>query len=175
MRARAMAKVTIEVDEELAKLILAAEKKLEEQAKAAKEFAPLDIEGTQGVLRETTNSVGKDLQRRWLQSLDTDEAAVVISGKRCVKVGRYETTFRTLEGPVKVTRSLYRERGVRNGPTMDAGSARLGAVADGWTPEAAKAMAFLHTNRHHRERLRRSRSSFIACRTREAASRESVT
>ena len=164
-----MAKVTIEVDEELAKLILAAEKKLEEQAKAAKEFAPLDIEGTQGVLRETTNSVGKDLQRRWLQSLDTDEAAVVISGKRCVKVGRYETTFRTLEGPVKVTRSLYRERGVRNGPTMDAVSARLGAVADGWTPEAAKAMAFLHQQAPSREaetlakqlhRLPYSRSSF---------------
>jgi hypothetical protein len=164
-----MAKVTIEVDEELAKLILAAEKKLEEQAKAAKEFAPFDIEGTQAVLRETTNSVGKDLQRRWLQSLDTDEAAVVIGGKRCAKVGRYETTFRTLEGPVKVTRALYRERGVRNGPTMDAVSARLGAVADGWTPEAAKAMAFLHQQAPSREaetlaqqlhRLPYSRSSF---------------
>ena len=129
-----MAKVTIEVSEELAALILAAEAKLEQQAKAAKEFAPLDIDGTQAAIREAATSVGKDMQRRWLQSLDTEEATVVIGGKRCSKVGRNETTFWTLEGPVKVVRSLYRERGVRNGPTMDVVSARVGAVADGWLP-----------------------------------------
>lgn len=164
-----MAKVTIEVSEELAALIHAAEAKLEQQAKAAKEFAALDIDGTQTAIREATTAVGKDLQRRWLQSLDTEEAAVVIDGKCCAKVGRYETTFRTLEGPVKVVRSLYRERGVRNGPTLDVVSARVGAVADGWLPEAAKAMAFLHQQGPSREaealakqlhRLPYSRSSF---------------
>lgn len=169
VRLTGMAKVTIEVSEELAALILAAEAKLEEQAKAAKEFAALDIDGTQAAIREAANSVGKDMQRRWLQSLDTEEATVVIDGKRCAKVGRYETTFRTLEGPVKITRSLYRERGVRNGRTMDVVSARVGAVADGWLPEAAKAMAFLHQQAPSREaealakqlhRLPYSRSSF---------------
>jgi hypothetical protein len=113
--------------------------------------------------------VGQDLQRRWLQSLDTEEAHVVIGGKRCTKVGRYETTFRTLEGPVSVTRSLYRERGVRNGATMDVVSARVGAVEDGWVPEAAQAMAYLHQLAPSREaqalaqqlrRLPYSRSSF---------------
>ena len=164
-----MAKVTITVSEELAALILAAEAKLEEQAKAAKEFGALDIDGTQAAIRDATTAVGKDMQRRWLQSLDTDEATLVIDGKRCIQVGRYETTFRTLEGPVKVTRSLYRERGVRNGPTMDVVSARVGAVEDGWLPEAAKAMAFLHQQSPSREaeglakqlhRLPYSRSSF---------------
>ena len=164
-----MAKVTIEVDEELAKLIWAAEKKLEEQAKAAKGFAALDINGTQAAIREAATAVGSDLQRRWLQSLDSDEASIVIGGKRCAKVGRYETTYRTLEGPVKVMRSLYRERGVRNGPTLDVIGARIGAVADGWLPEAAKAMAFLHQQAPSRDaealakqlhRLPYSRSSF---------------
>ena len=164
-----MAKVTIEVSEELAAVLLAAEKKLEEQAKAAKAFEPLDIGGTQQALREATTAVGQDLQRRWLQSLDTEEAHVVIGGKRCTKVGRYETTFRTLEGPVSVTRSLYRERGVRNGATMDVVSARVGAVEDGWVPEAAQAMAYLHQLAPSREaqalaqqlrRLPYSRSSF---------------
>ena len=46
VRRKGMGKVTIEVSEELAALIQAAEAKLDEQAKAAKEFGPLDIEGT---------------------------------------------------------------------------------------------------------------------------------
>jgi hypothetical protein len=69
VRLTCMAKLTIEVSEELAALVLAAEAKLEEQAKAAKEFAALDIDGTQAAIRESANSVGKDMQRRWLQSL----------------------------------------------------------------------------------------------------------
>jgi hypothetical protein len=59
-----MAKVTIEGSEEPAAVLLAAEKKLEEQAKAAKEFAPLDVGGTQETLRAATTAVGQDLQRR---------------------------------------------------------------------------------------------------------------
>jgi hypothetical protein len=89
-----------------------------------------------------TKGIALSLKRRSLQCLDVEAARILVDGKPHAKVGRYEATYYTREGPVEVTRSLFRECGVRNGPTVDTVSLRTGAI-DGWLPKTAKAAAFL--------------------------------
>jgi hypothetical protein len=76
-----------------------------------------------------------------LQGLDIDQPRVVIEGQVYRRVGRYEADYYTLAGPVRVTRTLYREQGQRTAKTVNAVSLRSGAVADGWLPATAQAMA----------------------------------
>jgi hypothetical protein len=76
-----------------------------------------------------------------LRSLDIDKPAVLIGGKLHRRVGRCDAAYYTLAGPVVIPRSLYRERGVRNGKVVDTVSVRAGVVADGWLPRTARAMA----------------------------------
>jgi hypothetical protein len=76
-----------------------------------------------------------------LQGLDVDQARVVIEGQVYHRVGRYGADYYTMAGPVRVTRTLYREQGQRNAKTVNAVSLRSGAVADGWLPATAQAMA----------------------------------
>ena len=76
-----------------------------------------------------------------LQGLDIDQPRVVIEKQVYRRVGRYEADYYTLAGPVRVTRTLYREQGQRTAKTVNAVSVRCGAVADQWLPATAQAMA----------------------------------
>jgi hypothetical protein len=76
-----------------------------------------------------------------LQGLDVDQPRVVIEGQGYSRVGRYEADYYTMAGPVRVTRTLYREQGQRNAKTVNAVSLRCGAVGEGWLPGTAQAMA----------------------------------
>jgi hypothetical protein len=76
-----------------------------------------------------------------LQGLDIDRPHVVIEGKEYRRVGRYEADYYTLAGPVRILRTLYRERGQRTAKTVNAVSLRCGAVGEGWLPATAQAMA----------------------------------
>ncbi len=50
-------------------------------------------------------------------------------------------TYYTLAGPLKMPRTLYRELGAGDAPTVDVISLRTGAIADDWLPQTARAMA----------------------------------
>lgn len=76
-----------------------------------------------------------------LQGLDIDQPHGVIEGKAYRRVGRYAADYYTLAGPVRVTRTLYREQGERTAKTVNAVSLRCGAVSEGWLPATAQAMA----------------------------------
>jgi hypothetical protein len=76
-----------------------------------------------------------------LQGLDVDQPRVRIDGKVYSRAGRYEADYYTMAGPVRVTRTLYREVGQRNAKTVNAVSLRCGAVSEGWLPGTAQAMA----------------------------------
>ena len=76
-----------------------------------------------------------------LQGLDVDQPRVGIEGKVYSRVGRYEADYYTMAGPVRVTRTLYREQGQRHAKTVNAVSLRCGVVGDGWLPGTAQAMA----------------------------------
>jgi len=104
-----------------------------------------------------------------LQGLDVDQPRVRIEGKEYGRVGRYEADYYTMAGPVRVTRTLYRELGPRNAKTVNAVSLRAGVVGEGWLPGTAQAMAYLLQQSPAREaeasahtvgRLPYSRSSF---------------
>jgi hypothetical protein len=166
-----MAKVTLELPDEVAAKVQEMLKRLEETTRAAQAMdgSPVDANAALASITEATSLVGLELKRRALQGLDVDAARVVIGGKPHTKVGRYEATYKTLEGEVTVTRNLYRENGKRNAKTVDLIGVRLGVVEDGWLPETATAMAYLLAQGTSREaeatartlrRLPYSRSSF---------------
>ena len=104
-----------------------------------------------------------------LSKLDIDSDFVKVWGSVHKRVGRYEAEYRCMSGPVRVTRSLYRKVGDRNGSTVDPVSLRAGVVGDGWLPRTARAMAHMLSKGTSREaegtsqellRLPYSRTSF---------------
>mgnify|MGYP004148478065 CR=1 FL=1 len=128
------------------------------------DFAEVEAEVAAAVARVETAAVGAVLK-----SLDRASERVRFEGKSWVSLGESEKTFYTQAGPTTITRRLYREVGVHNGPTIDPVALRAGVVGDGWLPGTAKAMAHLLQQGTPREaattaqrvgRLPYSRSSF---------------
>jgi hypothetical protein len=75
------------------------------------------------------------------QGLEVDQPRGVSDGQVYGRVGRSEADYYTMAGPVRVTRTLYREQGQRNAKTVNAVSRRCGAGGEGWLPGTAQAMA----------------------------------
>lgn len=139
-----MAKVTLEVPEEVAEKLRAMEAKLKATVSAAREgAAELGVDDALAAIDEAVDATALEMKRRVLQGLDIDAPQVLIGGQLHARVGRYTATYKTRQGPLEVERSLYRKVGERNGPTVDAVSLRSGSIGDGWLPEAARAMAHL--------------------------------
>lgn len=140
-------KMVIEVPEELREMgeamqamvdrVVAANRVAAMDGRAV-DYAPLEREI--GALSRTTE---RGAHRAMLQALDVDAAQVVIDGKRYTRVERGPGPYYTMGGEVRVTRSLYREVGVRNGKTVDAVGLRAGTIGAGWLPEVAQVMAYL--------------------------------
>jgi hypothetical protein len=167
-----MPKVTIEVPEGFEEVA----KQLEQTLQRAHKGVEGAQAGDMAAFDEAWQSVNagveeneRQMKRRLLRALDLDGPRILVDGKPHARVGRYEATYKTRQGPVEVERSLYREVGVRNGPTVDPISLRTGALEDGWLPEAAAAMGHLMGCGTSREaqstaqalgRLPYSRSSF---------------
>lgn len=167
-----MPKVTIEVPEGFEEVVKQLEQTLQRAQKGVEGAKAGDLEAWDAAWQSVNAGVEeseRQLKRRLLRVLDFDAPQVLINDKLHKRVGRYEASYKTRQGPVEVERSLYREVGVRNGPTVDVVSLRAGAVEDGWLPETAQAMAHLMACGTSREadstakalgRLPYSRSSF---------------
>lgn len=141
-----MPKRTVEIPEGMEQFGDAVEamlKRLEQfKAVAAKDGEPVNFSDFERAIDASTDTARLDVKRRALQGLDIDARHIHVDGERYAQVGRYEAPYFTKEGEVRVTRSLYRRCGQRNGKTVDAVSLRAGAL-DGWLPEASKGAAFL--------------------------------
>lgn len=149
-----MARITLDVPDDVAEELKALEarlKKLEADKLGTEDAIPEDD------IDVVTKGIALSLKRRSLQCLDIDADRILVDGEPHAKVGRYEATYYTREGPVEVTRSLFRKRGVRNAATVDTVSLRVGAV-DGWLPQTAKAAAFLMQQGTSREAEATSRA-----------------
>ncbi len=167
-----MPKVTIEVPEGFEEVARQLEQTLQRAQKGV-EGAKVGNLGAWDAAWQSVNAgveeSEREMKRKLLRELDVDAPEILINGKVHRRVGRYEARYKTRQGPVEVERSLYREVGLRNGPTVDVVSLRTGAVEDGWLPETAQAMAHLMACGTSREaestaqalgRLPYSRSSF---------------
>ncbi|MCK8504247.1 MULTISPECIES: ISKra4 family transposase [Myxococcus] len=141
-----MPKVTIEVPEGFEDSVKALEETLERAQKGVVGASTGDLAAFDTAWQAVNAGVEeteRQLKRRLLRGLDVDAARILIEGEPYARVGRYAARYKTRAGPVEVERSLYRQVGVRNGPTVDSISVQAGCVADGWLPEAALPMAYL--------------------------------
>jgi len=136
---------------------------------AMEQDANVDYAAHEEFISSMLAHLGQQTHQLFLENLDIRSEFVTIWGSLHKQVGRYEAKYRSLEGPVRVERSIYRKVGERNAPTVDPVSLRAGVVADGWLPCAASAMAHLLATGTSREakatcdqlkRLPYSRTSF---------------
>ena len=162
-------KVMMEVPADLADAVKRVGEVLERSLAEIRRESGFDWEKISRAVEVATSEIEREATRRLLQECDVDADAIRINGKRHSRVGRYEAPYFTKAGEVRVVRSLYREDGKRNAKTVDTVTLKVGAIDDGWLPEAVRAMAFLVQQTTSREaeaaakklgRLPYSRSSF---------------
>jgi hypothetical protein len=116
---------------------------VEERCRSTEGGAALDYLSIEDELRERTGAVERAAHEAVLSSTMVDAQAIRVDGKVYVPVCRSRGRYRTQTGVVDFERPLYREKGVRNGPTIDPIAMRIGAIGDGWLPGTSKAMAHL--------------------------------
>lgn len=144
-----MARIVIEVSDQNKQLVLAVQQfvelvaEIQQRSIGGKSIDYAKIERDVGA---AAAAIEREAHRGLLAGLDLDAEKVRIEGKLHTRVGRYEASYYTMAGPVVIERSLYRPDGERNAKVVDVISVRAGAVADGWLPQTARAMA------HHLQR-----------------------
>lgn len=148
------ARIILEVPAELKNLfepvqkLLAGVEALRQQASGTRAVDYREVEGS---IREMLCAIERGAHGTILAALEVDRPRVRIEGRPYSRVGYGQGTYYTLAGPVEVKRALYREVGQRNARTVNAISLRTGAVAGGWLPQTAAAMAHLLQGRTSRE------------------------
>jgi hypothetical protein len=141
-----MPKVTIDVPEGFEDAVKALEetlKRAQAGVAGAKAGDMAAFDAAWQAVNAGVEETERQMKRRLLRALDIDAPRVLVEGKPYARVGRYTAPYKTRQGEVEVERSLYREVGVRNGPTVDTISLQTGCVGDEWLPEAAVPMSHL--------------------------------
>ncbi len=165
-------KILIEIPADcksLAEPIQALITKVASLVRTCRDGKALDYQGIEDELRDLAGSVERSAHESILPSTMIDAPAIRIEGIVYVPVCRSKGRYMTQTGIVEFDRPLYREKGVRNGPTVDPIAVRIGAVRNGWLPGTSKVMAHLVQQGTSREaaetssqlgRLPYSRASF---------------
>jgi hypothetical protein len=152
--------------EPLRKLVSAVQRQVERSQAGSRD---VKYEGFEETLSGAVALVERSAHEVTLSALDVDAPKILINGQLHTRVLRDAATFMSQPGEVRVTRSLYRRAGDRNGPTVDIVAVRAGAIDGVWLPGAARDMAYLLAQGTSREavataremgRLPYSRSSF---------------
>ena len=80
---------------------------------------------------------------QWLLGQDLDCDLISVEGKLHYRLGLpVEKTYRTVRGPVRLARHVYRPSGEHNGRIACPLELRVGMVSGQWTPGCAEAMAY---------------------------------
>jgi len=94
-------------------------------------------------LAERLRKVGREALARELKKADVDADCILIEGVEHRRVLRGTETYMTTMGPVKVERTLYKDRTDPGGRAIAALEGRLGVIGGFWMPEAAKQAAWV--------------------------------
>lgn len=133
-----MAKVSIEVPEELASMMEALVGVFDAFDDSS------DFAAAERALMEKTAQLETTALLGMLVRLDPDCPQVEFQGKRYRRLRQYASgLYSGLRGELRIQRTLYREMGVKNGPTISPMELRAGIVEGRFTPAAAKAVAVL--------------------------------
>ena len=134
-----MANVSIEVPEELVSVFKGV-------VTAFQSFDPEsgDFGQAERDLMEKTAELETTALLGMLVRLDPACPRIEFQGKRYRRLKQYASgLYSGLRGELRVERALYREMGVKNGPTISPMELRAGIVEGRFTPAAAKAVAVL--------------------------------
>jgi hypothetical protein len=102
------------------------------------EFAELERK-----LHARVMEVEREIIGEVLEAADVDAPAVEIDGRVHRKVLRSSETYMTAAGPVRVERSLYKDRSDARNKAISAMDVRVGIVDGFWTPLAAQQAAWI--------------------------------
>jgi hypothetical protein len=80
----------------------------------------------------------RELLAEEMSKADVDVGAIVVDGVTFRRVVRCEETYFTAAGPVRVERTLYKDRTDEGGRAVSPMDLRLGIVEGRWTPVAAQ-------------------------------------
>ncbi len=168
-----MAKIVLEVPGSLKTLQRPVQKYLDavaRQVARAECGGAAQYERFEDRIGELAAQLEREAHRVALAALDVNAPRLCINGEEYVRVLENSPgSYKTQTGEVTVERSLYRRAGQRNEKVTDLVTLRSGALADGWLPGVARAMAHLLQQGTSREaevtaqrvgRLPYSRSSF---------------
>lgn len=140
------ATIVIEVPENLKPLAEAFEKVVAQVQLArasSRGGRAVPYENTERVLAAACAEVEREGYAATLAALAVDARRIMVRGKTYNRFGRSEGIYRTAVGEVRVSRTLYREAGVRNGPVLDPIATRAGMINQGWCPSAWQGAAHL--------------------------------
>lgn len=122
----------------------ALERLVESLTKQAKEpFSADEFNRFERELGERLREVGREALARELAKADVDVDCVLIDGVEHRRVLRGTETYMTTLGPVKVERTLYKDRTDPEANAVAVLEKRLGVIGGFWMPEAAKQAAWV--------------------------------
>ncbi len=138
--------IVIEIPAELkslAKSLRKFIKAVERRKNLARSGSAIDYAEIESTFSELTGDLQRQAHGVTLRALDSGAERIRVRGRVFKSIGPSSRRFMTLAGPIAVSRTLYREVGVRNGKTVDPLALRAGMIEEVWLPETAKAMALL--------------------------------
>lgn len=94
-------------------------------------------------LHAQLQEVERDLLGEELERADVDAAAIEVEGTGYRRVLRASQTYMTAAGLVAVERSLFKERGSENEPSIVPLDLQVGIIGGFWTPMAAQQAAWV--------------------------------
>ena len=104
---------------------------------------PKDFAEFERKLHERVMEVEREVIGEALTEADIDAPAVTIEGRVHRKVLRSSETYMTAAGPVRVERTLYKDRTDARMKAISAMDVRVGVVDGFWTPLAAKQASWI--------------------------------
>lgn len=110
---------------------------LDKEGMASRE-GPTDFADFERKLHERLMEVEREVVGEVMAKADVDAEAVVIGGRVHRKVLRGPETYLTAAGPVRVERTLYKDRTLPAQRAVSVMELRLGVVGGMWTPLAAE-------------------------------------